>query len=272
MRGRWKTAALVTPFAAGWIALFVAGGAAERLFARLFVGSRYADFTAHEVLVIHPKGEADEARRTIDAFHVFLSRLQAAYPGWKLRRPDHLKVCILLSHDDFRQFGEFETGQSFEFNGGYFSAMKNTIAVIAGANLPVSLRHEGTHALFYQRELPRWANEGLATYFENSTAEKLGRIDSDARDNARRLLRNPGFSLERVLTAGPREFQGPDNTVYYDLSNVLVAFFLDGSDGDLRQKFIDYVGGDPPGVFEDRVLGGLPLEDFQKRLLDFLGD
>lgn len=272
MRTRWKAAALAAPFVAGWLALFVGGGAAERVFARLFVGKNYADFSERGIWVVHPKGEAEQARREALKFDDFMSRLQKSYPEWQLERPRDLKVYLMTSHDDFKQFGEMETGARFEFNGGYFSPDKHQLVVIWSPNVAVSLRHEGTHALFHDQELPRWLNEGLATFFENTTDQWLGRIDAEYKALAGRALRYPEFSLKRVLEARAADFQAEDNAVFYAVANVMVAFFLDGSDPNLRQEFIKFVGDKASGASEEKVPGGVSPDDLKKRLLDFLGD
>lgn len=236
MRRRWKIAALTAPAAVLFMALYFAGRPLEAALARYFAGEGYKTLPEHEGITVVYTGEEAHAILQRDALLAFFRDVGGSRfaSDWGLQRPRRLTLRLFRTHEEFRQYGRLATGESLEFNGGYFDPSNMTIQLVAG---DISgLRHEGMHALCHKSGagMPRWLAEGLAQYFEPGT----GGIDPASADKALFALKS-GTSCVDVLGMGDAAYRGEGNDKPYAVSVAVVAAMMEGPD---REAFIRFVG------------------------------
>ncbi len=136
-----------------------------------------------------------------------------------------------------------------------------------------TLFHEGFHAfatnyLFADKEIPRWLNEGMASYFEMSVVEAGELIHGAAHPGFLKILRDqpkdkPGFyPLEKILKAGPEMFlvthlaQVERSNMAYAQSWAIAHYLAKNATSDQIDKYVTAVtgGADAVQVFAD-ILG-----------------
>ncbi len=212
---------------------------------------------------------------------------------------------IFASNAQLESFHKRRFREEFHNLGGFYDTRSRLIAVPIGpfgAPDVSTILHEGTHLVFDLStakgigRYPIWVNEGLATYFE---VTPLGgnRRNPGVREDGARLASGDGLGsggvqlaffdltfdalasgrlggLDALVKAGPTEFSGPDNAIYYAAAHTFVAYILLGDDGAYRRafgRFFDDLrgGGKPdPGLIYYR-LGSSPesVEEGWRRFL-----
>ena len=222
-------------------------GRVSDTFTRLDVGA---------VQTYHPDSvPAEHARFLATALETFCDALVGEWGDFfRLRRvPAPMILQVFESTAQLEEFHRNRFRDEFHNLGGFYDAGSRLIALPAGPGIEAvrTVFHEGTHLVFDLSHsksigrLPIWVNEGLATYFEESQSGPDGfslgglnvpmaRVVSDALE--RGLIRGS----EQIVEAGPREFQGTDNALYYAAAHTLVAYLLQGEEGAYRNAFGSY--------------------------------
>jgi hypothetical protein len=179
-------------------------------------------------------------------------------------------VVVFASHDDLAEYGRDHLGADFERNGGFYLPANRTLAVIDQGSFEDLIRalfHEGTHLLLDTwvrgegHDWSLWLNEGLATWFEESSIRgervRLGGVGERTRTQLLgALAEGKWIPVPDLLAADPEDFRSEGNYLYYAGSCLLVDFLIRRE----RRAFAEYFaeerksGPVRPGAFE-RIVG-----------------
>lgn len=231
--------------------------------------------------VIHtnlPKQEVVEIGRHMDSI---FAQYEKRFQGFRSRRTGPMPLYLLDTREDYVAFMG-QHGVPAENSGGMFFVMPGIsgLATWSGDRSRSEtfevLQHEGFHqfAFNYLGDLPVWANEGLAQYFEDAIIvggrmevgfvddRRLGLVKKALEENRSvplaRLLAMTNETWGRTLQADPMQ-----SGLLYAQSWSL-AYFLVHADGQKYQgPFSRYLnllseGRDPDTAFEDAFGGANP--------------
>lgn len=231
-RRRWRIAAIVGPFAAGYLVLFAIGTDVEAILARFFAGGDARSLPEREgVGLVFYGNEAAAVANRDDLLAFWRAAAESRWGReWSLRRPEHLALRIFETREQFLEFGERETQSSLENNGAYFNPVKMDIVCVGqeGVVARDTLFHEGMHALCHRTgmDMPGWLGEGLAQYVESFvSADKPGGIPVALAREALEHLKTRRCA--DVMDADDEEFRAAGNRVPYLLSHAIVATLMD---------------------------------------------
>ena len=179
--------------------------------------------------------------------------------------------------------GDYEQAGGAKGSAGVFDGQKLLVLAIRRTDGQVAmatwrvLQHEGFHQFVRavvapQREIPTWANEGLAEYFGEAiftgdgfvtglvTQERLGRV--------RKMLKEGGHLPLGEFLALSRDGWGGEeiDSKKYDLAWSLIHFFAHAAEARYADAFAHFMndvstGGDPPESFVRRIG---PIKEIEK--------
>jgi hypothetical protein len=216
-------------------------------YATVLVAGREADYEVHAA---GPDAEA-HARAGAALLDRALEDVVAAGAGFGLRAPARTVRLMLLEPGDFHGYSGVAVNDELAWNGGFFDPGRLEIALSAGHDEALGLRHEGTHLLFSiasRSGLSSWLSEGLACYFEH-----------------RGLPRRPvagALAVSDVIGASGKDFASAANAAAYRDAELLVTWLLDAAGPDVRGAFVRHVRLE----MEEGPLGSSP-SDFAKSVV-----
>jgi len=228
----------------------------------------------------------------LDTVYLEYSRLMT---GLRQRGKPHMDVYMFASRQDYldtlrMRFGITATGSA----GMFFIGPRGSGLAFFTEGLPHSrvehvVRHEGFHQMariYFDDDLPPWANEGLAEYFGESVVVDgtvvEGQITAHTLAVVRKLIEEDRVIpfadlLSRDLRAWNASVTRGAALAQYAQSASMVQFLLWGERGRLSSNFSAYLrhlndGRDSVSAFrmafggtDDRALG-----DFQRRWREFV--
>lgn len=238
------------------------------------VGEAFERLDVGDVRVYYDASiDGEVARRSGRVLDGFCDAFVAEWGGlFSLRRVEApITLEIFASNAQLESFHKRRFRGEFHNLGGFYDTQLRLIAVPVGPfGLPdlSTILHEGTHLVFDAStakgigRYPIWVNEGLATYFEVTPLD-ANPGSAAARGDEDRLASSGrpeygGYQLaffdltvdalesgrlrgiDALVQAGPPEFSGPDNAVYYAAAHTFVAYLLEGDDGAYRRAFGRY--------------------------------
>lgn len=245
--GPKRFAALVVggPLIVLFVLIVIVAPAIRKATTQSRVGDDYVEHVDHDigVKIWTPTESAADGKTAAEFVRAFPAAIGRELSAMSLRTPGGtLEVFLLRSHDDLNRFGWDDAKADFTNNGGYYDPSKGRIACI-GPNWE-TLAHELTHAMIdatarQDVAIPIWLNEGMAQYCETWSPPdyRFGVIDH-VRVRADRLRAEgklPG--LWTVIGAPPDAYFSAENTGYYLVSHLFVAWMLDGDNGAHRDAF-----------------------------------
>jgi hypothetical protein len=198
---------------------------------------------------------------------------QRRFSGFRSRRGGPMPLYLFRTQQDYIAFMR-QHGLAAENSGGMFFVVNRDVSGLATWTQGKSrsevfevLQHEGFHQFAYNYigpDLPVWANEGLAQYFEDAilvgTGMKLGLV------NARRLAlvknaiaNNRAVPLDALLTMSYETWNATlrDDparaALLYAQSWAVVYFLVHGDNGRYQRAFVQYLTLISTGSNSDRA-------------------
>lgn len=241
-----------------------------------------------------PVNQTKEYADLLDTMYREYMRLMQ---GLRKRGREHLDVFMFSTQQDYIDTLRTRFGANAAGSGGMFfigprgSGLAYFTDRLPPARVEHVIRHEGFHQIahiFFDGDLPPWANEGLAEYFGEAvvvdgtviegqvTARSLAKvrelIERDRVIPFAELLSRDLKTWNGAVAAGGAEAQ-------YTQSASMVQFLLWGEGGGLSDSFSTYLrnlneGRDSLTAFRN-AFGGTDdraLADFQRRWLAFVKD
>jgi hypothetical protein len=199
----------------------------------------YRSFVTRHFEVHYPDGYLDRAVAVVKAAEAFLRDGPRAFASrlGDLTPPERrIRLTLFASHEEFASFAQTTLSEDMSSNGGYFDALRLEIVLVLTADNIDSLgiRHEVAHLLVargggrFGTKMPRWLNEGLATWLETADLSEPGRsgpIVGWIKLVAAARGKSP--TIGEILNFTDNDFRSADNDLAYAYSNLLVHFLVD---------------------------------------------
>jgi len=194
------------------------------------------------------RAEMEEIGAHLDAaYRAYLSR----FPGLTATQVGQPCLYILASRSAFLRLLASK-GINGAGAGGYFVMGFGIVICADGrslASLITTARHEMFHAVLrakYGRDIPKWANEGLAVYFADGLvrrADMVTGVASLARVQAMkaRIAAHRYIPLERFLNLTADHWPVSDWLDLYEQAWSVVQFLAHGAHGKYVTAFADYL-------------------------------
>ncbi len=232
----------------------------------------------------------EETRRYADLLDTMYQEYSRLMQGLRPRGAAHLDVFMFATEQDYldtlrTKFGAAGTGSG----GMFFVGPKGAGLAFFTGGLPRSriehvIRHEGFHQvahIYFEDDLPPWANEGLAEYFGESVVVDgtvlEGQMTERTVSRVKRLIEDERvIPFEDLLSRDLRAWNGSvargTAEAQYAQSTSMVNFLLWGEGGRLSSRFSAYLrslneGRDAVSAFR-LAFGGTDdraLDDFERR-------
>lgn len=238
---------------------------------------------------------AEDTRRyanLLDTMYLEYTRLMK---GLRPRGSAHLDVFMFATEQDYLDTLRTRFGASGTGSGGmFFVGPKGAGLAFFTQGLPSArvehvIRHEGFHQIaniFFDHDLPPWANEGLAEYFGESVVVNgtviEGQMTESTLAKVKSLIEQGRIvPFEDLLSRDLRAWNGAVSRgtadAQYAQSASMVHFLLWGEGGRLSDRFSAYLrnlneGRDPVSSFR-MAFGGTDdraLADFERRWREFV--
>lgn len=239
-----------------------------------------------------PYDETKSYADLLDTMYLEYTRLMK---GLRRRGSEHLDVYIFASPQDYRDTLRTRFGANATGSGGmFFVGPRGAGLAFFTGGQPRSrvehvIRHEGFHQIayvYFEGDLPPWANEGLAEYFgeaviiEGTIIE--GQVTPRSLAKAKELIeRNRVIPFAEVLSRDLRTWNGAvangSAESQYLQSASMIQFLLWGEGGRLSSNFSAYLralneGRDSLSAFRSAFGGSddRALADFERRWRAFV--
>ncbi|MHC4471774.1 MAG: hypothetical protein ACYS99_12510 [Planctomycetota bacterium] len=205
---------------------------------------------------VFARPENDAAPWAGEILQHFTDEMLARYGDALGLRPaeSRYEVYVFDDHADLAEYSRDELGSDMEYNGGFYLRSLRALGVV-GRRSPIELVrplfHEATHMMLDTwtrgsgHEWSRWFEEGVATYFEESSVEdgrlRLGGYDERAARRVVGAIENGRWIPVSALIGAPGSaYESEDNWLYYRESALLVHWLLEGEGGAQRERFFSY--------------------------------
>ena len=199
----------------------------------------YERLTTEHFDVYYPDGLRERAERVVEEAERFLWEAPKAFssllgdispPGQRIR------LTLFRNHSEFSTFTQSALQDDMSSNGGYFDAVRlEIVLVLTESNIDsLGIRHEVAHLLVargggrFGTQMPRWLNEGLATWLETVDLRKptmsgplVGWIRLVAAASAKRP------TIVDVTKFDDAAFRSEDNELAYAYANLLVHYLVE---------------------------------------------
>lgn len=239
-----------------------------------------------------PPSETKQYADLLDTMYGEYSRLMQ---GLRPRGRSHLNVYMFATEQDYLDTLRTKFGANGTGSGGMFfvgpkgSGLAFFTGTLPRARIEHVIRHEGFHqvaSIYFDNDLPPWANEGLAEYFGESVVVDgtviEGQMTAHTLASVRSLLdRGRVIPFDDLLS---RDLRAWNDAVargtaegQYAQSASIVHFLLWGEGGSLSSRFSAYLrslneGRDAVSAFR-LAFGGTDdqaLSDFERRWRAFV--
>ncbi len=194
-------------------------------------------------------------------------------------------IEVYANQEQFREYsaaGGFPVGENVL---GYFYYGKGSgIRCFYAGSLDRTLStlfHECTHLVIHQAcgervEVPTWANEGLAVFFESADRDEKGMhlqtVPWDRLWQLREIIKRGEVSLDSLCSL---HGAGQYTAIYYPQGWSLIYYLLYAQNGKLRPAFEDFYDQLTHGKFDGDGLAlfkrsfGVDPDDLKRKWLDF---
>ncbi len=231
------------------------------------------------------KGEVVEFGRHMDRI---FAQYQRRFQGFRSRRGGLMSVFLFRDRDGYAEFMR-RTGIAADNSGGMFFVNPSSegLATWTGGRSRSEafevLQHEGFHQFAYNYfgpELPIWANEGLAQYFEDALLVgarlEVGLVDDRRLAVVKRALaEGEAVPMRELLTISSQDWgrtlqANPQRSMLlYAQSWSLVYFLVHADNGKYQKAFSTYLelisnGRDSRAAFE-RAFGVTDARPIERR-------
>ncbi|MEH6516917.1 MAG: DUF1570 domain-containing protein [Halioglobus sp.] len=225
-----------------------------------------------------PVAEKDiqlQATRTYELYRTWLD------DKWLSRAKIHLR--LYTSEQQYAALRKKYVGADSDDVPGFYVARLNQAAILHTGNKAQTLRivnHEVAHVINNQvfGELPRWLNEGLATYVEavkdDSLAVKVTdkRLASWKANTVSNVM--PVVSVRELLSATQSDWSATKRLSHYQLSQLLTYYLLQPQHRDFTLSLLRTLAAqkcsesDVESIIDQQYVGGLSglSEDFSSWL------
>jgi hypothetical protein len=235
------------------------------------------------------------ARHMDQVFDEYTRRLARA--GFRQRAAGRMNLYLLDTQPNYVRFLQSRSVNASGTGGVFFvrGALAGLATFVAGRNrtgMLATLQHEGFHQFAYiriGRNLPPWANEGLAEYFGEAVLLR-GRFHTGM-VNARRLRAvqqavgaGEAFGFRELLNMTHRQWmrrvnqRDPRAGLLYDQAWSIVHFLVHGRGGRFEPAFMGYLqlihrGRDSETAFAEAFGSSdyQPFEDAWRQYITELG-
>lgn len=177
-------------------------------------------------------------------------------------------VKIFEKEYDFRTyFGGNEVGKTFRIEGFYQDVGKELVLYKCDG-MYETMRHEGFHQYldYYVNDCPIWFNEGYASFFETSTADKPVYNETRAKSAREALSANLVPGLKEMLLMSARDWQGHTYAAHLYGESWSFIYFLTktGRRKILDQYFMELMRGKSQKAAFDAVFKPMDLPALEK--------
>ena len=167
-------------------------------------------------------------------------------PEGQMTKSD-VQMHVFVSHSGFRAYQRQKAPELSAQTVGFYSALDNSVAVWHSQNPDMTREialHEATH-VFQVRNmgmLPAWLVEGMASYFEKLTVSGQSK-QVVVSDQWLGWFRYSGqvLSVEDLLVAEYRHWQGPQGPAYYAGSWALVYYLMQPEYRAIMEQYLTLV-------------------------------
>ena len=219
----------------------------------------YQSFNTERFQVYHPEGLEGRAKAIVEEAEAFLLQAPLAFSPFlgDLTPPERqVRLTLFRNQEEFIRFTQDSLQEDMSSNGGYFDAANLEIVLVLTKSNADSLgiRHEVAHLLVargggrFGTEMPRWLNEGLATWLETadvSAPGSSGLLADWVRLVAAATAVPPG--IQEIVAFDGKDFRSENNDLVYAYSNLLIHFLMHHS----QERFF---------AFARSVLEGKPAD------------
>jgi len=207
---------------------------------------------------------ADRAEWVYDAYRGLL-------PKESLNRVD-MHLVVHNQRSDYEAVRDRYVGRGASNAPGFFIVSDNRVEMLRQGNRVETLKimvHEVAHVINNQLfgPLPRWLNEGLATYIDALDTDR--QRPTTAAERLRLIKKQVGVPLleqvgvQRLLVTGNTSWGREKGAIYYPLSQLLTTYLLQPENHGFVGPFFRYLSiskcneVDIPGYMESHYPGGI---------------
>ncbi len=225
----------------------------------------------YQVITDLDRREADEVARHMDRVFEEYDRRFAAFPT---RGAKSLPLYVFASQQGYLDHLKSEDLDGSNTAGMFYVTHEGDgLAAFVGgqsrAALYDTLQHEGFHQFAWMRigrNLPIWANEGLAEYFGAAYLVRnrfvLGQVDEGRLTRVKQAIdEGVAIPFERLLSMSPQEWSArvrsghAGSNLQYDQSWSVVHFLIEGDRGKYEGMFVKYLEGVGKGLQHRQAFG-----------------
>lgn len=211
-------------------------------------------------------------RATITAKAVWIYEYYRALLDERYLSRASVNLVVYKNRSGYEAVRDQYVGRGAEDVPGFYIVSGNRAEILYQENDEQTLKvmvHEVVHVINNQLfgQMPRWLNEGLATYMDS--LERDQQRPSTARERLRVIKRQVGLplldkvSVRQLLSVEKNPWGPRQRTLYYPFSQLLTTYLLQPENRDFTEPFFNYLAAhkcelpDVAGYIEAHYRGGI---------------
>jgi hypothetical protein len=193
-------------------------------------------------------------------------------------RPDYVTAVFLFKDmESYKKFAmkEFEIEEHDLSPYGFYKISRNVI-LVRYVSWKGSVTHEVTHAMLQNDfpDIPSWFNEGFAALHEKpifNNGKLIGNFNWRILALRRAFNENKYTSLRYLMNTNDNDIYSEKSSFYYAQACYALMLLQEKNlVEDFYKTFRDNYSKDHTGIKQFEKLTGMPLEEFDKELTDYI--